>query len=154
RESAGERAGTRQRRRAGKATQGATRRVPRRWADDYRRTPRDSRRPGPRANRHRRRPGVARGVVEGRGSRDSQHRGQASAVAVARDTMNRPDFGIALALILASSMDAEEPRRDRFGEPLPPGAIARLGTVQAHVGVEGIAFSADGKTLVSWSRHA
>jgi WD40 repeat protein len=56
--------------------------------------------------------------------------------------------------LFAAATRADEPRRDRFGDSLPPGAIARLGTMQAHVGVEGIAFSADGKTLMSWSRHA
>ncbi len=42
-------------------------------------------------------------------------------------------------------------RRDRFNDPLPPGAIARLGTISLqHAGpVERLAFSPDGKELMS-----
>src|SRR5262249_15678138 len=57
------------------------------------------------------------------------------------------------ALLLISSAHAAEPRRDRFGDPLPDGAIARLGTVHAHPGVDTIAFSADGKTLITTSAN-
>jgi RNA polymerase sigma factor (sigma-70 family) len=46
-------------------------------------------------------------------------------------------------------------RLDRLGDPLPPGAILRLGTARwRHPwGVTGIAFTADGKRLVSASGH-
>src|SRR3954465_2420552 len=54
-----------------------------------------------------------------------------------------------LALLLAWPCAAGEPKRDRFGDPLPDGAIARLGTVQAHPFCKTIAFSADGKTIIT-----
>jgi WD40 repeat protein len=62
---------------------------------------------------------------------------------------------IALALLTAASWLPggatalpKPPAADRHGDPLPPGAVARLGTARLRAVCESIHFSADGKTLI------
>jgi WD40 repeat protein len=57
-----------------------------------------------------------------------------------------------LAVLLLTSTAWAQPRLDALGDPLPPGAIARLGSTRLHHHgqyVEALAFSADGKRLIS-----
>src|SRR5439155_10894045 len=43
-----------------------------------------------------------------------------------------------------------KPRTDFYGDPLPPGALARMGTLQLRHEEAQVAFARDGKTLVSF----
>ncbi|MBO0698642.1 MAG: hypothetical protein J2P46_09625, partial [Zavarzinella sp.] len=61
-------------------------------------------------------------------------------------------------LLVVPAAPADEPRPgvDRFGDPLPPGAVARLGTDRLrHAGMGGeddsFAFRPDGKAVATWN---
>jgi WD40 repeat protein len=59
-------------------------------------------------------------------------------------------FVIFCASLPAMARAQENPRLDRYGDPLPSGAVLRLGTVRLrHHGVIRVAYSSDGKTIAS-----
>jgi hypothetical protein len=59
-----------------------------------------------------------------------------------------------LALLSHPLFGGEPPRLDRYSDPLPPGAIARMGTERLRVDFTFIIFSADGKTVFSADRES
>src|SRR5580693_8875517 len=68
-------------------------------------------------------------------------------------------ISLSLAVLLgqpagASGSLPQQPKLDSYGDPLPDGALLRIGTVRLHPGaaVEALAFTADGKCLVTANR--
>jgi RNA polymerase sigma factor (sigma-70 family) len=82
--------------------------------------------------------------------------GSAGLVATHRGARIDPE-GPSSRLRIAATRSAEQPvpraHVDLYGDPLPDGAVARLGTVRLNTasGVGGVAFTPDGKSLASFS---
>src|SRR5438874_11485688 len=67
--------------------------------------------------------------------------------------MSRRFLSVIGLILLAPAALAEPPRTDRFGDPLPAGALLRLAPVKAPQtdAMTAIAFAPDGKTLATGS---
>jgi WD40 repeat protein len=51
--------------------------------------------------------------------------------------------------VAAQGAEAGTPRTDTYGDPLPPGVVLRLGTMRLRHANADVAFSKDGKQLIS-----
>ncbi len=62
-------------------------------------------------------------------------------------------LGVGMVVALPSPGTAADSVPDRHGDPLPPGAVQRLGTARLRHGnvIPAIAFAPDGKTVASGS---
>ncbi len=58
-------------------------------------------------------------------------------------------LALGLASLPASARAQPAPRTDRFGDPLPAGAILRLGTTRLRATASAVAFASDGKTILT-----
>src|SRR5215510_8245801 len=63
---------------------------------------------------------------------------------------------IVLGSALAAQVPEDKPRVDALGDPLPPGAILRLGTIRWRPSgsIKHLAFAPDGKRLASWHEES
>src|SRR5262249_48650852 len=66
----------------------------------------------------------------------------------------QPDEPPFRAAALPGADGPKGPAVDRHGDPLPPGAIARLGTLRFRQGLFTPCFLPDGKTILTASRHS
>ena len=67
----------------------------------------------------------------------------------------RAPFAV-LSLFLIAPLPAAEPRNDQTGDPLPAGAVARLGTIRWRAGstIMLSSFLPDGKSLLTVSQDS
>src|SRR5262249_34589978 len=106
----------------------------------------------------------SRGLFAGRSPGGALRCSQGSSVPIPRllggpTMLPRQHLVFVALLTLAGTLPARgEPpaekiplvRLDRYGDPLPEGAVARMGTVRfRHAGLRSVAFSSDGKRLVT-----
>lgn len=67
----------------------------------------------------------------------------------ARSTSLTVSSLLLLLIGAAQGEDAKSPRIDLYGDPLPPGAVMRLGTIRLRHAAADVVFSKDGKQIIS-----